>query len=424
MICRTTSTNSRTKLLVITNADSYIFRYLLFMYRVLDTDNHIRSTLSSSTLQNTSPTFEKSALQARIKDACKGHLRWCFEKSFLTSRSWPSSPMHRGDDMAPDEESREEAFVGSLQILKLFEFSKMFEGESALVNEFLERGSTVWLDALTTNQDDKSKLWYKNTKEEYLEAGLDGGQEWLRLPDYHLGDLIYIWKALKSLEDLVHSSDDETFRLSVLAKLNVNKLQHHDIRKIVLHHFLYQPLDARPTHTSLVERMPWESKPDNSLFSIAVRRSRNRDRQQFTTKETMLYDGYEWGFFKNDLDIEVLGSNNETIKANVELSWMETVRAQGDDNPEEIWEKVLRYPLAIIMAKLGSLDSSKTPEELQTISRKRLIGCVLPHGLFSKSRDCYTQLPDSLPVCGTERSVWEIPTRLSRDRFESLKLAP
>lgn len=53
---------------VITNSDSYIFRYLLFIYQILDTDDHIHSTPVSSVLQNDSPSFDISALQARIKD--------------------------------------------------------------------------------------------------------------------------------------------------------------------------------------------------------------------------------------------------------------------------------------------------------------------------------------------------------------------
>ena len=408
-------------LFVFADADSYIFRYLLFMYRILDTEDHIHSNPVSSVLQDSSPTLEKSALQARIKGACKGHLRWCFEKAFLTSQSWPT-PKYGGDDVIPDHGTHEEAFVGSLQMLKLFEFSRIFEEESSLVNECLVRGSKIWLDAMNAKQDEKSKLWYTDTKTEYLESGLDGGTEWLYLPDYRLGDLIYIWKALKSLEDLVSKSDNEAFRMSILEKLNEFKLRHYDVRRTILCHFLHEPPDDRPAQTSSVE----ESRPNASSFSVAVRRSRKRDKVQFTTKDTMLYDGYEWGFFRNDLDIEVLSDNLETVKANVELSWKNTLKAQGDDYREEIWEKLLRYALAIILAGsgLGSLDSSKAPEDLIKVSRKRLVDCVLPYGLFAEKRDFDTQLPDSLPLEGIERSAWEIPTLLLRQRFKSMKLVP
>ena len=402
---------------MVANADSYIFRYLLFMYRILDTDDHIHLNPVSSVLQDSSPTSEKSAFQARIKVACKGHLRWCFEKAFLSSQSWPA-PKYRGDDVTPDDGKPEETFVGSLQMLKLFEFSRIFEEESSLVNECLVKGSEIWLDAMNAEQDEKSKLWYTNMEMEYLESGLDGGPEWLYLPDYRLGDLIYTWKALKSLEDLVSKSDDEAFCMGVLEKLNEFKLRHYDVRRTILCHFLHVPPDDRPAQTSSVE----ESRPNASSFSVAVRRSRKRDRVQFTTKDTVLYDGYEWGFFQNDLDIEVLSDNMETVKPNVEFSWKNTLKAQGDDYREEIWEKLLRYALAIILAGLGSLDTSKAPEDLIKVSRKRLVDCVLPYGLFAETRDLDTQLPDSLPLEGIERSAWEIPTLLLRQRFESMKL--
>lgn len=226
----------------------------------------------------------------------------------------------------------------------------------------------------------------------------------------------------------------------MLENLNEYKLRHQDVRKVILQRFLYQSPDARPIHKSPGPRliyntkagnwehegpeMAWgpnidnvidkgdsrniqqavqESKTDaNSLF-VAVRRSRTRDRLQSTTKDTMLYDGCEWGFFKNDLDIEVLSTNRETIKANVEVSWKKTMKAQGDDDHGETWEKPLRYALAILMAKFGSLDSSKQPEALQRVAPKRLILCVTPCGLLSESRDYYTQLPNSLPVAGNQR---------------------
>ena len=406
-------------LFVVANADSYIFRYLLFIYRILDTDDKIHSTPVSSVLQDSSLILDKSALQARIKDICKGHLQWCFEKAFLTSQSWPA-PNYRENDVIPDDRTPEEAFVGSFQMLKLFEFARVFEEESSLVNGCLVRGSKIWLDAMVAKQDEKSKLWCTDAKMEYLEVGMDGGQEYFSLPDYRLGDLIYIWKALKSLEALVGKSDDETFRTSILEKLKEFKLRHYDVRRTILSHFLHGPSDDRSAQTSLVE----ESRPKASSFSVAVRRSRKRDRVQFTTKDTMLYDGYEWGFFWNDLDIEVLSNNMETVKANVELSWKSTLKAQGEDYHEEIWEKLLRYALAIIFANLESLDSSKTPEKLINVSRKRLLDCILPYGLFAEKRDCYTQLPDSLPLEGIERSAWEIPTLLLRQRFQSIKLVP
>lgn len=413
---------------MIANIGSYIFRYLLFMYRMLDNDDHICSPSTSSTLLDDSPNFEKSVLQTRIKGACKGHLRWCFEKAFLTSQSWPSTRKPEPNEMKPDSDPKEGAFIGSLQMLKLFEFAMVIEGEMSFVDECLMRGGRTWLDALIAERDDKSKLWYKDTKEYYLEAGHGEEQEFLDLPDYRLGDLIYIWKALKSLEDLVYKSDDKTFVSKIREKLSDHKLQAYEVRKQIVQCFLFQAPDALlgqvidKSDTSDTLQAAHESTPDASYFSIAVRRSRNRERLLFTTKDTMLCEGCEWGFFRNDLDVEVLNTKQEMVKANIELSWEKTLKAQSEDGREEDWEKSLRYALAIIMAKFGSLDSSKSPRELQTVSRKRLVDCVVPCGLFAQERDSNTHLPKPLPVSGSQRSSWEIPTLLSRRQFEGLEL--
>ena len=359
----------------------------------------------------------------------QGHLRWCFEKAFLTSQSWPSPSKLDGKEVTVDNKSREEAFVGSLQMLKLFEFARLIREEDSLVDRCLVKGAKMWLDSLIATQEIKSRLWYKDEKKEYLEVNRDERPESLDLPDYRLGDLIYIWKALKSLEELVCKSDGKTFVSEIQGTLTEYKLHHYEVRKIILQRFLYQLFDTPSSHVidkngsrDNQKAVP-ESTPDVSSFSVAVRRSRSRDRSQFTTKYTMFYDGHEWGFIKNDLNIELLSNKEEMVKVNVELAWKRTMESQGDDDHAEIWEKPLRYALAIIMAKFGSLDSSKSPTELQNLSWKRLFTSVVPCDLFTEETDCYPQLPTSLPVSGNQRSSWEIPTLLSRIRFESLELA-
>ena len=347
----------------------------------------------------------------------------------MTSQSWPSTQKPESHESKPDGFPKEEKpFNASLQMLKLFEFAEVVEGETLLVDECLMNGCTAWLDALIAEQDEKSKLWFKDSKREYLEGGHGEEQEYLYLPDYRLGDLIYIWKALKSLEEYICKSHDKTFVSKIRETLSDHKLQSHEVRKRVLQCFLFQPREIYldqvidKSDTSDILQTVNESTPDASHFSIAVRRSRNRDRLHFTTKDTTLCDGCKWGFFRNDLDLEVLNNKQETVKVNTEVSWKRTVKAQGDDECEEDWVKSQRYALAIVMAKHGSLDSSRSPKELQKLSQKRLIDCVLPFGLFAEERDRNKHLPKSKPVTGSERSSWEIPTLLAKRQFESLEL--
>lgn len=103
-----------------------------------------------------------------------------------------------------DDKPSAKFFVGSLQMLKQFEFSRVFEGEAKLVKGCLQVVANSWLDALDAERDEKSGLWYKDTRKTYIAWGgrREQGSGWLHFPDYRLGDLIYTWKALRSLEAL------------------------------------------------------------------------------------------------------------------------------------------------------------------------------------------------------------------------------
>ena len=96
---------------------SYIFRYLLSMYAVLTKgERNSKNPISMSSTPNSS----MSLLEKRIRQACKGHLRWCFIKDkdvFLASHSWPLVEESEFNVESDRSLLCERAFVGSLQIL-------------------------------------------------------------------------------------------------------------------------------------------------------------------------------------------------------------------------------------------------------------------------------------------------------------------
>ncbi len=239
--------------------------------------------------------------------------------------------------------------------------------------------------------------------------------------------LIYVWKALKCLEELT-CNYDQKFASEILGSLEVSKLRHFFVRKIILQTFLYQDFDTGVLHApdpsapSDVGNSSENTESDTGSFAIAVRRNRERDRLLFYAKDAMLHDGFEWGFFQDDLDLEVLTTKNELKKANVHLAWKKTIGTQGADR-EAIWEKSLRYALAITMAKYASLDSSMSPEDLARLSWERLLVCVAPYGLFANRIEWDTKQPEMMDFSCRESSPWEIPTLLLRKRFESLEFA-
>ena len=415
---------------VFADPQSYIFRYLLFMYKVLETDEHIRTFPSATNEDTRRSNFEKRMLQDRIKEACEGHLLWCFEKDvLLASQSWPLSKVEDDTDSS-DSMYRRQPFSGSLQVLKLFEYARIFNKEEKVVDRCLRSGAKLWLDALTRNRDEKSKLWYGDTKQAHVawEGHRGERSEWLGLPKYRLRELICIWKALKGLEEMMLCSSDEEFTTQISKKLKESKLRHFDVRKIILQHFLCENSQAgtpriadqgAPTDLGKTSEI---TEPFTGSFAIAVRRTRERDRLLLYAKDAMLHDGVEWGFFKNDVEVELLSTREQITKADVLMSWKNTIGAQGADR-EAIWEKPLKYALAITMARYGSLDRTMSSEELERLSWHRLFDCVAPCGLFINSTKQDTKRSERMYLDCSQRSSWEIPTLLLRKNFEKLEVA-
>ena len=403
------------------------------MYQLVKKDEYVSPYVKSQTRDDDDASIFNE-LQGQIKEACAGHLRWCFDQNvFLARQSWPAPPITASDTSESDYKPSAKFFIGSLQILKLFEFSRVFTEETKLVKECLQMGTTSWLEALDAERDERSRLWYKDTRRTYITWGGRRGQgsEWIHLPEYRLGDLIYTWKALKSLEAMSrqfkHEKDNPLDTVRTLESL---KLRAHNVREITLQRFIYQPQDALLKKRSVAnfynQRDPEQdmvkTKPAPVSFAIAVRRSRERDRRLFYAKDAMLHDGIEWNFFKNDISIEAYSATNEPRQVDVQLSWKKTMEAQGIDN-ETIWRKPLRYALAIIMANHHiSLDNSKTPDQLAKLSWERLPRCVMPHGLFANELDRDTKLPllDYIPQ--SPWATWEIATLMLGRRFSDIEL--
>ena len=397
------------------------------MYRILP-EVGLASSLNSSMGMPSSPEFDCSDLRARIMRICKGHLQHSFQaKTLLANQSWPMPSATMDNLDTPAEELHGKAFNGSLQIMKLYESAQLFKGENCVKDKSFQSCVSLWLDALDAERDSKSKLWYKHTRKAYAawEGHRNEGSSWLDLPEYRLADSVFIWKALKCLEQMLRASNDDPKASNILERLKELGLGHADIKKIILQRFLYEepisppikPVDTKDSR--LPEGHVEDADTNTSPFSFAVRRSRDKDRRLFYAKDTMLYDGIIWGFYQHNHDVETVTAENKATKANVPLAWQNTLQAQKADR-EETWEKPLRYALAIIMADSLSLDKTRDSESLEKLSWERLSGCLLSCGLFAQRIDWETKLPcmNERYFVGTARSAWEIPTHLLRRKFQ------
>ena len=182
---------------------------------------------------------------------------------------------------------------------------------------------------------------------------------------------------------MIRASEDGANARIVLKRLEELRLGHDHIKELILLRFLYEdPISPStksvdPKESDLEERHIDHAEANTSSFSIAVRRSRDKDRRLFYAKDTMLYDGIVWGFFQHNQDLETVTTENKEIKANVQLAWQNTLQAQKVDR-EETWDKPLRYAMAIVMADSLSLDKTRDSESLEKLSWERLSGvCAL-----------------------------------------------
>ncbi len=212
------------------------------------------------------------------------------------------------------------------------------------------------------------------------------------------------------MQELASQASKESFTPigQLLDHLETLDLLHHDVRSLILQRFICAIPRRRADDAKDV-------KPQqDATYAIAVSRSGSYegDRFLFYAKDTLLYDGLQWGFFKNDSDIDILSA------------WQETVKSQGTDQ-EAIWHTPLRYGLAIIMETAmmncnATLDKWMTPRALAQLARERLSMCTFPSGLIAEQIDWNTKQPTlETDYCNT-RSTVEIPTLLLRKEYDQI----
>ena len=71
------------------------------MHQLVKKDKYISPFLKSQTRDDDASIFNE--LQRQIKEACAGHLRWCFNPNiFLARQSWPAPPTTVSDTSESD----------------------------------------------------------------------------------------------------------------------------------------------------------------------------------------------------------------------------------------------------------------------------------------------------------------------------------
>jgi hypothetical protein len=374
-------------------------------------------------------------LKIRIRKVCELHLQGCAGNLNLTNRV----------DKSTDGSK---VFHGAFLLIKIFEFSRTFEDDlsKGLVFKLLQTYSATWVKNLHKTRDRKSLLWYQSTEKAYItwSETKDKDPEFVSIPNYRLGDLVYLWMALKCFEQLVGElecakipgvenlrkiidgmSDDkekENNRLS---------LSHASIKELIIQRFICQASNSKKDPSSpsdvKVQLSVGEGVPKNlnlnvslvegkdqvsgekaiqSAEKFAISRSLETERFVFKAKDVMLFDGYEWGFFDSEQE---------------RTAWSETIKAQSA-YCEFLSENPLRYALYIRMQKYHEkLGDSEPPEQLslQNVTLlEKLRDFILPSGLFAERLNLDTQLPTFKGGLASPAAIHEIASTILRQSIE------
>lgn len=248
----------------------------------------------------------------------------------------------------------------AFQILKALEFSKAFsddeECDSWLVGEIISRwgrGMLRWLERYDRRE---SLSWYHKE---------DEGLKVFRLDDH-----VWIWRALRAMEDERYGVWDvlrgsplgpEESDAEEMSRLR-RKFASRTVQREVLRKFTTE-------HEILRKRM------------VALSRSPRETRFLLHARDTALLYGQDMGFFTGD------SSSQE--------AWKSTLDAQHlhENNQEDWWDNALRYALSIMLGIRGHRINNMKPGSMVRTATKVLLRSISGNGLFPKKLDIMTKGP-------------------------------
>lgn len=266
-------------------------------------------------------------VRQRIYEICTGHLQWVSRlgaRAAFSSNIWVDGREADQSD-ATDLPANSPVNMPS-HIIKATEYLKVFQNTCDLVFvcRWLREFALKWFGQLVKTKNHLTPTWQHSAESD--------------IPKYRLSDQVWIWKALKNIEDLV--SRVET----------VQKDTYNETLEKFLHikdHLYSRGVRKTKAGTELdftADGMRKQNLRRFTLFNDVVRshmlsvtRSARETRFLLHDRDTVLYYGLEWRFFDGE-----------------EKGWKRLVQNQTehdkDCNDESQWDSPLRYGLAIEMA--------------------------------------------------------------------------
>jgi predicted membrane channel-forming protein YqfA (hemolysin III family) len=310
-------------------------------------------------------------VRQRIHDICKGHLQWVKQ---LNPQEALSSNL-RVDGRLMDESALTDLppnnpisipshIIKATQYLKVFNQMADFEFVCSWLDELI----TNWLKHLMQTKNRSTPTWQHSTDSE--------------IPKYRLSDQVWIWKALKDIEELIENIERDQDRMAQSTLQTFLKIKAHLPSRSTRKSNIGRILDftAEEMRKQNLRRFTLENDILKKRM-LSVTRSTRETRFLLHSRDTILYYGMEWGFFPGE-----------------EAVWQQLINVQiqhdEDSNDEAQWDNPLRYGLALEMAGYNhQLDRNFLPLEMATHAKQVIIDSSSENGLFPGQLDAFSKGP-------------------------------
>lgn len=390
---------------------SHLFRFLLSMYAFLDRPEVVELSLRAN-------------LKRQIKSTCERHLDWAFDVARPYKQGWALDYNLNGSYSKGEDSSNAHGWVtGVIQLVKLCEFRMVFKtvDDQLFVLQKLRKRLGPWFESLERLRDPKSDMWISyniGVVVEWLDPQYRQ-DEIVRLPAYIVADLIFLWKALSAVFEVLN---DTTRELNLTETKNSLKaslpktwrktFSPSKLRTKIMDRFIYDHVtsiqdpsepgfstkdDSAQEGESHTNQNTFKDSPKTKEMSAhpsrdggesnRIRKKRllafrwvgnDKPRYLWYSWASLIFEGVDSGFFSGDLSSRV---------------WKDTFEAQ-QIHQELSWKKVRRYALALRAAQHGqSLDMTMNADEMRSKVRERLLKCFFSNGNFPDVIDLTTKQP-------------------------------
>lgn len=274
--------------------------------------------------------YIKSLLE-RIVEVFRGHFMWIFgkaekESGCFVSNYWITGRImtHHTGSWQPENCITDTAF----QLLKAGEYLEFYpDGDDRKSAMDAIRGvCQSWIGSLKERDKRGCSAWVHTEREDTNVFRLD--------------DHVWIWKALKLIEDLKLWPERDGQRV----------MRHPErVQQEILLRFTTE-------NETLGKRM------------LAVRRSSRETRFLFHARDTALFYGYDWNFLLQETSFREI--------------WENTLDAQAlhGYSQDAFWGNTLRYALAILMGTRNYSINQKSPADLVKWSMRSIFNSMSLNG--------------------------------------------